>query len=111
MSGSKPGERRGGRQKGTPNKFTAQLKEMILGALDNAGGEAYLTRMAEEQPGPFMTLLGRVLPMTLAGERDAPVITRIELIPVEPPPRLDELSTPDGRDEATVTSLRALSPR
>jgi len=26
--GSKPGERRGGRQKGTPNKATASLKEM-----------------------------------------------------------------------------------
>ena len=27
MSGSKPGERRGGRQKGTPNKATAEIKE------------------------------------------------------------------------------------
>ncbi len=26
MSGSKPGERRGGRQKGTPNRVTAELK-------------------------------------------------------------------------------------
>ncbi len=26
MSGSKPGERRGGRQKGTPNRATAELK-------------------------------------------------------------------------------------
>jgi hypothetical protein len=89
MSGSKPGERRGGRQKGTPNKVSAQLKEMILGALDDAGGQMYLTRMAEEQPGPFMTLLGKVLPTTLAGEHNAPVITRIELVPVEPLPRSD----------------------
>ena len=27
MSGSKPGERRGGRKKGTPNKATAEIKE------------------------------------------------------------------------------------
>ena len=26
MSGSKPGERRGGRQKGTPNRVTAEIK-------------------------------------------------------------------------------------
>jgi hypothetical protein len=31
----------GGRQKGTPNKMTATLKEMILGALDQVGGESY----------------------------------------------------------------------
>lgn len=29
----------GGRQKGTPNKINADLKAMILGALDEAGGE------------------------------------------------------------------------
>ena len=27
MSGSKPGERRGGRKKGTPNKATAEIRE------------------------------------------------------------------------------------
>lgn len=36
--GSRPGERRGGRKPGTPNKITADLKAMILGALDEAGG-------------------------------------------------------------------------
>ena len=28
MSGAKPGERRGGRQKGTPNKATADIKAL-----------------------------------------------------------------------------------
>jgi len=32
--GSKPGERRGGRQNGTPNKITHTLKQTILGALE-----------------------------------------------------------------------------
>lgn len=54
--GSKPGERRGGRKKGTPNKITATLKDMILGALDDAGGQKYLKEQAKENPGPFMTL-------------------------------------------------------
>ena len=64
MSGSNPGERRGGRQKGTPNKVSAQLKDMVLGALDDVGGRQYLARMSQEQPTAFMALLGRVLPTT-----------------------------------------------
>jgi hypothetical protein len=45
---------------------------MILGALDEAGGQDYLARMAEEQPVAFMSLLGRVLPATLAGDPQNP---------------------------------------
>jgi len=40
---------------------------MILGALDDAGGQQYLARQAEQNPTAFMTLLGKVLPMQLAG--------------------------------------------
>ena len=63
----------GGRQAGTPNKVTKQLKELILGALDGVGGQAYLERQAEENPGPFLTLLGKVLPTTLSGDTDNPL--------------------------------------
>lgn len=74
-----------GRVKGTQNKATKALKEMILGALDEAGGEQYLARQALENPGPFLALIGRVLPTTLAGDPDAPLrIERIDLVPVEP---------------------------
>jgi hypothetical protein len=38
MSGSKPGERRGGRQKGTPNKRTAALKAATKAAVEQAVG-------------------------------------------------------------------------
>ena len=65
--GAKPGERRGGRAKNTPNKFTKELKDMILAALDKAGGVNYLQRQASESPGAFLTLVGKVLPMTVAG--------------------------------------------
>lgn len=80
--GSKPGERRGGRQKGTPNKLTGQVKEMILQALDEAGGAAYLLDQAHNNPNAFMTLVGKVLPLTLAGDKDNPVqtVARIELV-------------------------------
>lgn len=51
-----------GRPKGTPNKITKALKDMILGALDDVGGQAYLARQAEENPTAFLTLIGKVLP-------------------------------------------------
>ena len=40
---------------------------MILGALDKAGGEKYLLRQAEANPVAFMGLLGKVLPLQIAG--------------------------------------------
>lgn len=67
------GRKTGGRQKGTPNKTTATIKEMILAALDDAGGREYLARQAVENPGSFMTLLGKVLPTQITGAGDGPV--------------------------------------
>lgn len=64
-----------GRKKGTPNKATGLLKEMILQALDlqEGGGVAYLTRQAENNPTAFMTLLGKVLPTQIQGDPGAPL--------------------------------------
>ena len=76
----------GGRQSGTPNKITKALKEMILGALDDAGGQQYLVTQARDNPAAFMTLLGKVLPTTLAGDSHNPInsIARIEYVIVDP---------------------------
>lgn len=53
----------GGREAGTPNKVTKDLRAMILGALDQAGGEDYLTRQAKKKnPAPFLALIGKCLP-------------------------------------------------
>lgn len=57
------GHKTGGRVKGTPNKTTKALKEMILGALDDAGGQAYLKAQAARNPAAFLTLVGKVLPL------------------------------------------------
>jgi hypothetical protein len=65
---AKGGKREGaGRPKGSPNKTTAQVKDMILKALDGAGGVDYLQRQAEENPTAFLTLVGKVLPLQLSG--------------------------------------------
>lgn len=62
----------GGSRKGVPNKTTKALKDMILGALEKAGGEAYLQRQADENPGPFLSLIGKVLPSEIKAEHTGP---------------------------------------
>ena len=60
----------GGRKKGTPNKISSALKEAILEAAEKAGGEdgivGYLVVQALAHPAAFLSLLGKVLPMTIA---------------------------------------------
>ena len=63
-----------GRKPGVPNKITTDLKAMILGALDKAGGIDYLHAQAQKNPGPFMTLIGKVLPMQVTGDGGGPVM-------------------------------------
>lgn len=62
-----------GRPRGSPNKLPATLKEMILKALNDAGGQKYLRIQAEKNPTAFMTLLGKILPLTVAGDRNNPI--------------------------------------
>lgn len=60
-----------GRPKGVPNKTTQLLKDAILKAATDAGNgdmAVYLRTQAVENPGPFMALLGKVLPMQVTGE-------------------------------------------
>jgi hypothetical protein len=57
-----------GRPKGSPNKVNASLKDMILGALNLAGGESWLARQAKENPVAFMALLAKLLPLELKQE-------------------------------------------
>jgi hypothetical protein len=74
-----------GRPKGSVNKATKALKEMILGALDRAGGEDYLLRQADENPTAFMTLIGKVLPQDVNANVAATVQTIARKI-VDPNP-------------------------
>ena len=70
------GRKTGGRVAGTPNKNTTALKDAIMAALDKVGGQAYLERVAKEDPKTFCTLLGKVLPMQVTGEGGGPIVMR-----------------------------------
>jgi hypothetical protein len=77
-----------GRAKGTPNKTTALLKDAILQAAEGAGGKegliGYLKKQADKNPGPFMSLLGKVLPTQLTGPNDAPIQHHVDIAFIKP---------------------------
>lgn len=60
-----PGQTRpegAGRKKGVTNGDTAKLRELILGALDDVGGQSYLAQQAIDEPKAFLQLIGKVVP-------------------------------------------------
>lgn len=57
-----PPRRKTGRPKGCKNKITRQLKEIVLEALDQAGGADYLVRVAKANPAVFCQLLQKIIP-------------------------------------------------
>jgi hypothetical protein len=60
-----------GRVKGTPNKATKEIKQMIEGALHALGGQKYLEQQAMENPVAFMGLVGKILPKDMTLTTDA----------------------------------------
>jgi hypothetical protein len=52
----------GGTRAGRSNKGNKELKDMIRGALDDAGGQVYLAKQAAENPVAFLSLIGKILP-------------------------------------------------
>lgn len=85
--GSKPGERRGGRQKGTPNKATAEIREIArqhgAAAVERL---AYLMTRAESEQAQVAAckeLLDRAYgkpAQAIVGDDEAPVKTVMEIV-------------------------------
>jgi hypothetical protein len=63
-----------GRKRGSQNKFTRALKDLILGALAEVGGQAYLVEQARNNPATFLTLVGKVLPLQVKAGGDDPTL-------------------------------------
>lgn len=68
------GVRYGGRKKGTPNKISATLKDIILESLADIGGKAYLVEQSAKNPTAYMSLIGRVLPLQVTDKGGEPVM-------------------------------------
>jgi len=51
---------------------------MILGALSDLGGRAYLAAQGAENPAAFMVLVGKILPLQVAGDpTGSPIVVEI----------------------------------
>ena len=58
---------------------------MVLQALGNAGGVAYLEKQASLNPTAFLTLVGKVIPLQVRGAGEqGEHIYRIELVGIAP---------------------------
>lgn len=55
------------RPKGSPNKVPSLVKDMIVQALQEEGGVAWLRTLARDEPVAFATLVGKVLPLQITG--------------------------------------------
>lgn len=69
------GQKRPNQGKRGPAKNTQEIKNMILKALSNAGGVAYLTRRAKDPKTAtaFLGLVGKIMPTQVTGADGAPV--------------------------------------
>src|SRR5690348_763852 len=52
----------GGRKPGVPNKFTRDVKEAVLNAFQQLGGEAWLVKLGRRDPKSFAALLAKTMP-------------------------------------------------
>jgi hypothetical protein len=66
-----------GRPKGAVNKTTKALKDMILQALDGAGGINYLQAQATSNPTAFLTLVGKVLPLDVNASHSGQIVAQV----------------------------------
>jgi hypothetical protein len=68
MAAPKGHPRYGGRQKGTSNKLTADVRAAIAHAFDRVGGVDWLVTLAKKDPKAFSVLLAKVMPAEVEAE-------------------------------------------
>ena len=87
----------GGSRKGIPNKIGADVRAMVLAALDRAGGADYLHEQAHANPRAFLALIGRIIPTQITGQDDAPLMP-------------EHASDPQSLAAVLVLALRSMPP-
>ena len=74
--GKRPGS---GRKKGGTNKITSDVRQAIMEAFDTVGGVKYLKRVAITDPKAFCALLGKLIPVKVAGDAEEPPVLRMTI--------------------------------
>ena len=63
----------GGRQKGTPNRSTAQVKAALEEVFVKLGSTDALLKFAQTNPEQFYTMWAKLLPTQVQGDPESPV--------------------------------------
>ncbi len=98
--GSAPGERRGGRQRGMPNRRTIELRALAEGPPQAGSPLEFLTSVYRNEALPIELRIEaankaapyvhpRLAAVTVGGSPENPInsVTRIEIVPVKPQAR------------------------
>lgn len=67
--GSKPGERRGGRKPGVPNKLSGTVKDSVVAVFKELDGVAGMAKWAKDNPTEFYKIYSRLLPIEGPGDK------------------------------------------
>jgi len=59
------------------NKFTRDIKEAVLNALERLGGDSWLVKLGKKEAKAFATLLGKMLPLQIVPPGTPDDATRI----------------------------------
>lgn len=77
-----------GRPKGSPNKTTQAAKDAIAEAFGKMGGTAALVTWADKSDDNrkvfYAQIWPKIVPLTVGGDKDNPLVTEIRRIRVEP---------------------------
>lgn len=79
--GAKKGERRGGRQKGTPNKLTKAAREVYEEAFEKLGGVPALVTWGKENPTEFYKIHARLIPQDVNAKHTVTTLAALFLTP------------------------------
>lgn len=93
-----------GKPKGAVAHFNRSIKDMIEKALHKAGGVDYLARQAEENPVAFMSLVGRVLPLQLAGHDGQKLVVDFRWADAPQPLTIDAVADETTKQVADETT-------
>lgn len=78
----------GGRKKGTPNKVSKEAKQAIAEAAEQLGGVERMVAWAKSdvvnERAFWATIYPKLVSITVAGDKDNPLVTEIRRIRVEP---------------------------
>ena len=72
----------GGRKPDVINHVTRDIREMLRESLELAGGVKYLVSQAHANPGPYLALVGKIIPQQIDAtiRRELPQMTREDLL-------------------------------